>query len=156
MQLKVTPLPIFLQTASKAEAATAVANLGYCIKNNAAANIFNRDLDGRNYGVSKILKVYLFDYDAVEQLTDVKIRTNLGRLEGEEDIPDWFFEDGVVFLPEEVEAGLRIEDRSLRNHFREHHSDLLKTSYWEGIQNSLRDGRVPRISTYAEERRLVR
>lgn len=156
VQLKVTPLPIFLQTASKADAATAVANLGYCIKNNAAANIFNRDLDGRNYGVSKILKVYLFDYDAVEELTDIKIRTNLGRLEGEEDIPDWFFEDGVVFLPEEVEAGLRIEDRSLRNHFRKLHSDLLKTSYWEGIQNSLRDGRVPRISAYAEERRLVR
>ena len=43
-----------------------IENLGDCIKNNAAANIFNEDLDARNYGVSHFLKVYLFDYDALE------------------------------------------------------------------------------------------
>lgn len=154
VQLKVMPLPVFLETASPEDAATAVANLGYCIKNNAAANIFNKDLDGRNYGVSKILKVYLFDYDALEPLTEVKIRTNTGRYDGEEDVPDWVFEDGVIFLPEEIEAGLRIDDRALRRHFRALHGDLMTTAYWEGLQAVLGEGRVPRISTYPEERRL--
>jgi isocitrate dehydrogenase kinase/phosphatase len=53
VQRRMTPLPVFLETATMAEAETAIVNLGYCIKNNAAANIFNKDLDARNYGVSR-------------------------------------------------------------------------------------------------------
>ncbi len=154
VQRRMTPLPVFLETANEADARTAVVNLGYCIKNNAAANIFNKDLDGRNYGVSHYLKVYLYDYDALERLTDVKIRTNLDRIEGEEDIPDWYFEDGVVFLPEEIETGLRIPSRALRSLFREVHGDLLTTQYWERIQDDLRQGNVPSVRIYPESRRL--
>jgi len=150
VQRRMTPLPVFLETASPEDAETAVINLGHCIKNNAAANIFNKDLDGRNYGVSRFLKVFLYDYDALERFTDVKIRTNLGRIEGEEDIPDWFFEDGVVFLPEEMEVGLRIPNRALRRVFREVHGDLMTMEYWERLQNDLRAGEVPGIRTYPE------
>ncbi|MDH3475785.1 MAG: bifunctional isocitrate dehydrogenase kinase/phosphatase [Rhodospirillales bacterium] len=156
VQRRMTPLPVFLETASRAEAEVAVINLGHCIKNNAAANIFNKDLDGRNYGVSKYLKVYLYDYDALEPFTEVKIRTNLDRVDGEEDVPDWFFEEGFVFLPEEIEAGLRIHDRSLRRVFREVHGDLLTTDYWDALQRDLRAGKVPRISVYPEARKLAR
>ncbi len=155
VQPKMIPLPVFLETASPADAREAVVHLGHCIKNNAAANIFNKDLDARNYGVSRYLKVYLFDYDALELFTDVKVRTNLDRIEGEEDVPGWVFEDGVIFLPEELESGLRISDRPLRRLFREVHGDLLTPEYWDGVQRALRDGRVPRISIYPETRRLV-
>ncbi len=154
VQRRLTPLPNFLEQASAEDAAAAVVNLGDCIKNNAAANIFNKDLDARNYGVSHFLKVYLFDYDAVEPFDVVKIRSNTGREEGEEDVPDWVFEDGVVFLPEEIEAGLRFEDREQRRVFREHHGDLLTTAYWENIQTDLAAGRVPQIKTYPDECRL--
>jgi len=154
VQPKMIPLPLFLESASREDAETAVVNLGHCIRNNAAANIFNRDLDGRNYGVSRYLKVYLFDYDALEPFTAVKIRTNLDRIDGEEEIPEWFFEDGVIFLPEEIEAGLRIDDRALRRVFREAHGDLLTTEYWEGVQRALLQGRVPRLRVYPEETRL--
>ena len=153
-QPKMIPLPLYLETASPADAETAIISLGHCIKNNAAANIFNKDLDGRNYGVSRFLKVFLFDYDALEPFTDVKIRTNRNRIEGEEDIPDWFFEDGVIFLPEEMEVGLRIEDPSLRRLFREVHGDLLTTAYWERLQQTLRGGHVPRINIYPDAARL--
>lgn len=154
VQLKMIPLPVFLETASPADARTAIVNLGHCIRNNAAANIFNRDLDGRNYGVSPYLKVYLYDYDAVEPLTDVKIRTNRGREDGEEDVADWVFEDGIVFLPEETDVGLRIPDRSLRRVFQEVHKELLGTDYWEGVQRALRQGLVPRLRVYPDETRL--
>ncbi len=156
VQPKMIPLPNFLETASPADAEEAIINLGHCIKNNAAANIFNKDLDGRNYGVSRYLKVYLFDYDALEHFTEVKIRTNLDRFDGEEDVPDWFFEDGVIFLPEEIEVGLRIPTRPLRRLFRDAHGDLLTTEYWEDLQAALRQGRVPRISIYPESRKLAR
>lgn len=154
VQRKLVPLPIFLETASPAEAEAAIVNLGFCIKNNAAANIFNKDLDGRNYGVSRFGKIYLFDYDALEPLTEVKVRTNRDRFDGEEDIPDWFFEEGVIFLPEEIEVGLRIPNRDLRRLFREVHGDLLTADYWESVQRALLAGRVPRVRVYPESCRL--
>ena len=156
VQRRMWPLPVFLETASQADAETAIVNLGFCIKNSAAANIFNKDLDARNYGVSRFLKVYLFDYDALEPFTDVKIRTNQDRFDGEEDIPDWYFEDGVVFLPEEIETGLRIPSKPLRRLFRDVHGDLLSTEYWERIQADLHAGKVPSVRTYPQSRELRR
>ncbi len=154
VQRRQTPLPVFLETASEDDAERAMINLGYCIKNNAAANIFNKDLDARNYGVSKYLKVHLYDYDALEDFMDVKIRTNEDRIDGEEDVPDWVFEDGVIFLPEEILVGLRIFDRDLRRRFLARHGDLLTTKYWERIQNDLRNGKVPAIHIYPESQRI--
>jgi isocitrate dehydrogenase kinase/phosphatase len=150
VQRKLTPLNLFLEREPEARAARAIVNLGYCIRNNAAANVFNRDFDARNYGVSRYLKVYLYDYDAVEPLTDVKVRTNHGRVDGEEDVPGWFFEDGIVFLPEEIEVGLRVAARPLRRAFRAAHGELMSVEYWEALQRALRDGQVPGIHTFPE------
>ena len=151
VQRRLTPLPVYLETSSQAESEAAVINLGHCIKNNMAANIFNKDLDARNYGVGVFGGVYLFDYDALEKFTEVKIRTNQNQYEGEEEIPEWFFEDGVVFLPEEIESGLRIPSRSLRRLFREVHGDLLQVGYYERIQEELRVGKVPSVRVYPEQ-----
>ena len=154
VQRRVRPLPVFLQNATPEEACEAIVSLGHCIKNNAAANVFNKDLDARNYGVSRFCKVFLFDYDALEPLTEVKVRSNAERFDGEDGVPDWFYEDGVVFLPEEIEAGFRIHDRGLRRLFRDVHGDLLTTGYWEDLQGDLARGRVPGIRLYPEQRKL--
>ena len=127
-----------------------ISNLGHCIRNNAAANLFNRDFDARNYGVTRYLKVYLYDFDAVEALTDVKVRTNTDRIDGEEGPPEWYFEAGLVFLPEEIEAGLRVANRELRRAFRAEHGELLTTQYWDAMQAAHATGRVPGIRTYPE------
>lgn len=155
-QTKMVPLPLYVKSATPDQAAAAMVNLGHCIKNNAAGNIFNKDLDARNYGVSRYGKVYLFDYDAVEALLEVKIFTNVGREEGEESVPEWVFEKGVVFLPEELDAGLMLDDRGLRRIFREAHPDLLTEGYWKGMQRALRKGWVPRIEVYPADRKLRR
>jgi len=149
-QRKLTPLNVFLETAPEPKAERAMINLGFCIRNNAAANVFNRDFDARNYGVSRFLKIYLYDYDAVEALTEVKVRTNRERCEGEEEVPAWFFEPGVVFLPEEIEAGLRVRNRTLRRAFRAAHADLMTVEYWEALQQALRSGEVPGIHAFPE------
>ena len=154
VQIKLTPLPVYLESATAKQAETAITNLGYCIKNNAAANIFNQDLDARNYGIGSYSKVYLFDYDALEELAEVKIRTNLDRFDGEEDIPDWFFEEGVVFLPEELISGLCISQRNLRDHFARRHPGLMTTRYWLDIQKELQDGTIPSVSVYPDGERV--
>jgi len=154
VQIKLTPLTVYLENANERQAETVIVNLGYCIKNNAAANIFNKDLDARNYGVSAFSMVYLFDYDALEELKEVKIRTNLDREDGEEDIPDWYFEDGVVFLPEELVSGLCIPQRHLCDLFAKRHANLLTTTYWSEIQQDLLAGTVPRVSVYPDSERV--
>jgi isocitrate dehydrogenase kinase/phosphatase len=154
VQRKLVPVPLYLESCTRREAEMVVIRLGQCIRNNAATNVFNKDLDGRNYGVSTLRFVYLFDYDAVEQLTDVKVRTNLGREDGEEDIPEWFFEDGIIFLPEEMEAHLRLPDRDLVRLFRAAHGELLTVEYWTRMQRWLREGRVPRVRTYPRATQL--
>ncbi|PZA10966.1 bifunctional isocitrate dehydrogenase kinase/phosphatase [Rhodopseudomonas palustris] len=148
VQIKLTPLPLYLANASAAEARAAVVNLGDCIKNNAAADIFNKDLDGRNYGVSRIRKVYLFDYDAVEPLTAVTVRRD-GAVPGE-------FDNGMVFRPPEMLEGLRIDDPGLRRAFCDAHPELMQADYWEGMQRALRDGKVPKVMNYPASRRLRR
>lgn len=156
VQRRMTPLPVFWETASPEDAETAMINLGYCIKNNAAANIFNKDLDARNYGVSEFHKVYLFDYDALEPFVDVKIYERNDGIDGDEEIPEWFFEDGIVFLPEEVGVGLRIPNAHLRGVFRKVHGDMLGTQYWQKLQGELRQNKVPSVRIYPESQQLVR
>ena len=63
------------------------------------------------------------------------------RFDGEEDIPDWFFEQDYVFLPEEIEVGLRLPNRQLRRLFRDAHGDLYTVAYWQALQQRLRDGK---------------
>jgi isocitrate dehydrogenase kinase/phosphatase len=156
VQRKLIPVPLYLAECTPEAAEMVVIRLGQCIRNNAATNVFNRDLDGRNYGVSTLRFVYLFDYDAIESLTGVKVRTNVDREAGEEDIPDWFFEEGTVFLPEELELHLRLPDRKLARLFHEAHGELLTADYWWRLQRRLEDGSVPRVRTYPRSCELRR
>jgi isocitrate dehydrogenase kinase/phosphatase len=154
VQLKIIPLPVFLENASESETREVIVNLGQCIRNNAATNIFNRDLDSRNYGVGRYGRIFLFDYDAVEKLTEVKIRTNVDREPGEETVPDWFFEEGVIFLPEELQHGMQLMNRYARNCFRGENLDLLSIQYWEDVQRTLLRGEVPEIQMYPDTCKL--
>jgi isocitrate dehydrogenase kinase/phosphatase len=154
VQMKIIPLPVYLETADETETRDVIISLGNCIRNNAATNIFNKDLDSRNYGVGRYGRVFLFDYDAVEKLTDVKIRTNSDREPGEEAIPAWFFESGVIFLPEELEHGMQLMNRWARRCFREENSDLLTVEYWEEVQQKLLRGEIPDLQVYPDSCKL--
>jgi isocitrate dehydrogenase kinase/phosphatase len=155
VQLKIIPLPVYLETADEAQTRAVIASLGHCIRNNAATDIFNKDLDSRNYGVGRYGRVFLFDYDAVERLTDVKIRTNSNREPGEEAVPDWYFEDGIIFLPEELEYGMQLKNEFARRCFRQQNADLLGVEYWEGVQQKLQRGEVPELRMYPRVAKLA-
>ena len=154
VQLKIIPLPVYLEHAGESETRAVIARLGHCIRNNAATNIFNKDLDSRNYGVGRYGRVFLFDYDAVEKLTEVKIRTNLDREPGEDGVPGWFFEDGVIFLPEELEHGMQFKSDLARRCFRQENSELLTVGYWLDVQQKLQRGEVPALRMYPDSTKL--
>jgi isocitrate dehydrogenase kinase/phosphatase len=155
VQLKIIPLPVYLETADEAQTRAVIASLGHCVRNNAATDIFNKDLDSRNYGVGRYGRVFLFDYDAVEKLTEVKIRTNSNREPGEEAVPDWYFEDGIIFLPEELEYGMQLKNELARRFFRQQNADLLGVEYWEGVQQKLQRGEVPELRMYPRVAKLA-
>jgi isocitrate dehydrogenase kinase/phosphatase len=155
VQLKIIPLPVYLETANETGTQAVIASLGHCIRNNAATDIFNKDLDSRNYGVGRYGRVFLFDYDAVEKLTDVKIRTNSDREPGEEAVPDWYFEEGVIFLPEELEYGMQLQNDFARRCFRKQNADLLSVEYWQRVQQKLQRGEVPELRVYPRAARLT-
>jgi len=154
VQLKIIPLPVYLAHASESETRTVIARLGHCIRNNAATNIFNKDLDSRNYGVGRYGRVFLFDYDAVEKLTDVKIRSNSDREPGEDGVPSWFFEEGVIFLPEELEYGMQFKNEFARRCFRQENADVLTVDYWLHVQRQLQRGEVPGLRMYPDSTKL--
>ena len=60
----------------------------------------------------------------------------------------------MVFLPEEIEVGLRITDPDLRRLFRTVHGDLLEVEYWQRIQDELKNGKVPQIQVYPDSSSL--
>jgi isocitrate dehydrogenase kinase/phosphatase len=154
VQLKIVPLPVYLETTGENETRAVIASLGHCIRNNAATNIFNKDLDCRNYGVGRYGRVFLFDYDAVEKLTDVKIRTNLDLEPGEEGLPGWFFEEGIVFLPEELEHGMQFKNDYARRCFRQVNRDLMTLEYWTRVQAMLRADELPELRVYPKSAKL--
>ena len=154
VQLKIIPLPVYLQGAGESETRAVIARLGHCIRNNAATDIFNKDLDSRNYGVGRYGRVFLFDYDAVEKLTEVKIRTNADREPGEDGAPSWFFEEGVIFLPEELEHGMQFRNDFARRCFRQENADLLTIDYWLDVQQKLQRGEVPALRVYPNSAKL--
>jgi isocitrate dehydrogenase kinase/phosphatase len=155
VQLKIVPLPVYLETADEEATRAVIQSLGHCIRNNAATDIFNKDLDSRNYGVGRYGKVFLFDYDAVEKLTEVKIRTNTDREPGEEAVPDWYFEDGVIFLPEEIEYGMQFKNEFARRCFRHQNADLLTVAYWDEVRQKLQRGEVPGLRMYPRAAKLA-
>ena len=154
VQLKIIPLPVYLETANEEQTQAVIQSLGHCIRNNAATDIFNKDLDSRNYGVGRYGRVFLFDYDAVEKLTEVKIRTNSDREPGEESVPEWYFEDGVIFLPEEIEYGMQFRNDVARRCFHLQNADLRTVEYWEGVQRKLQQGEVPELRMYPRASKL--
>jgi len=154
VQLKIVPLPVYLETCGESETRAVTLSLGHCIRNNAATNIFNKDLDCRNYGVGRYGRVFLFDYDAVEKLIDVKIRTNTDLEPGEEGVPGWFFEDGIVFLPEELEYGMQFKNDYARRCFRQVNGDLMTLEYWTRVQQMLKADELPELRVYPESAKL--
>ena len=62
--------------------------------------------------------------------------------------------DEITRVAGSIEAGLMLDDRNLKRRFRQVHGDLLTLEYWQGVQDQLLAGRVPRAQFYPEECRL--
>ena len=71
---RVTPLDVFLRTASVDDAVRAVLDYGAAVKDLAATNIFPGDLLLKNFGVTRHGRVVFYDYDEIALLTSCTFR----------------------------------------------------------------------------------
>ena len=151
VQLKIIPLPVYLRDAAERNA-RGHRQAGRCIRNNAATNIFNRDLDSRNYGVGRYGSV-LVRLRRGGEADHVKMYESRPRA-GKRSRSGLVLRGRCRVLPEELQHGMQLMNRSARKCFREENLDLLSVEYWEEIQQKLLRGEIPELQMFPESCKL--
>ena len=152
---RVTPLDIYLQEVSTAEAVPAVVDWGWNLKELAAANIFPGDILLKNFGVTRHGRVVFYDYDELCLLSDCRFRRIPPPRTPEEEMAaePWFSVGEDDVFPEEFPSFLGL-DGELFETFRRHHGDLFDIEFWRDAQRRNQGGEVLDFFPYSATRRL--
>ncbi len=155
IERRMTPLNLYLETASEAEAEAAIIEYGNAIRELAIANIFPGDMLWKNFGVTRYGRVVFYDYDEIEYMTDVHFRAIPPAPYPEMEMSDepWYAAGPMDVFPEEF-ATFLLGDPKIRRIFMKHHRDLLTPEFWQQTQERIRAGIVEDFFPYGEEMRF--
>ncbi|WJG08683.1 bifunctional isocitrate dehydrogenase kinase/phosphatase [Aliiglaciecola sp. LCG003] len=154
IERKMTPLNLFLQNETDPQKIhNAIDDLGLCIKQIAAANIFPGDMLHKNFGVTRHGRVIFYDYDEIcwmHQRTFRKLPQS----------DDPFAIDTLSVSPEDVFPEqfehFIVGKRVLKDLLKELHPDLMTAEYWIAAQKRAARGEVLHFSPYSESKRFIR
>ena len=146
---RMTPLNLYLETASPTQTREALYDYGMAIKQLAAANIFPGDMLLKNFGVTRHGRVVFYDYDEISYLTEVNFRRIPPPRYPEDELSSepWYSVAPNDVFPEEFPTFL-FADPALRRLFAELHGDLFQATYWQGLQEAIRAGKVIDVFPY--------
>lgn len=146
---RMTPLNIYLETASEAQTREALLDYGLAIKQLAAANIFPGDMLLKNFGVTRHGRVVFYDYDEISYLTEVNFRHIPEAMYPEQEMSSepWYSVGPMDVFPEEFPVFL-FADIRLRRMFTQMHGELFDADYWKGLQQQILDGKVIDVYPY--------
>lgn len=160
VQRRVLPMPMFLQQEQNPERVRRVIlDFGFFLKDLAASGIFPYDLFNTwNYGVTRRLRVVLFDYDDVQPLELASflekppVRGPDDEMVADEDRIAARSED---FFMDEIErfSGIPVP---LRPVFDAAHADLYSLSFWRSVQARVLEGEIMDITPYDRRKRFAR
>ncbi len=152
---RVTPLDIYLSQVSSDEAAAAVIDWGFALKDLAAANIFAGDMLLKNFGVTRHNRVVFYDYDELCPLGVCNFRPMPTPRSFDEEFSaePWFTVSENDVFPEELSTFLELGG-SLREVFDRHHADLFDLEFWQELQERNLRGEVIDFFPYATDQRL--
>jgi isocitrate dehydrogenase kinase/phosphatase len=153
IERRMTPLNLFVRTATRDEAEQAVLDYGQAIRDLAVTNIFPGDLLLKNFGVTRHTRVIFYDYDELCLVTDCRFR-ELPQPEHDEDemrAETWFYVADNDVFPETFMNFLGFDSHQKRV-FVESHGELLTAEWWRGIQHRLRDGELLEVLPYHRHR----
>ncbi|HSL66116.1 MAG TPA: bifunctional isocitrate dehydrogenase kinase/phosphatase [Gaiellaceae bacterium] len=155
VERRMTPLNVYLATATPEHAHDAVDDYGNAIRELAIANVFPGDLLFRNFGLTRYGRVVFYDYDEIEYLTDCVFRSIPPAPNPEAELADepWYGVGPTDVFPEEWEAFL-LRSPLVREPFLRHHADLLRPAFWQDAQRRTARGEVVDFFPYPERVRF--
>lgn len=151
---RMTPLNIYLESASDAQVHEALYDYGLAIKQLAAANIFPGDMLLKNFGVTRHGRVVFYDYDEISYLTEVNFRVIPPPRYPEDEMSaePWYSVAPNDVFPEEFPRFL-FADIGQRRLFNKLHGDLYDAAYWKTLQDAIRSGKVIDVFPYRRQER---
>ncbi len=155
IERRMTPLNIYLQSASPVQVREAIYEYGDAIKQMIAVNIFPGDMLLKNFGVTRHGRIIFYDYDEIEYLTEMNFRKIPEARTEEDEMSDrpWYHVGPQDVFPEQFLSFVLIRPE-YRIPFMERHADLLEASYWTDKQSLIRKGIFPNVFPYPEETRF--
>ena len=152
-----TPLNIYLETASDDEMRSAMEEYGNCIKQLAAANIFPGDMPLKNFGVTRHGRVVFYDYDEIAALTECNFRVIPQPRNEQEEMQSgtWYTVAPDDIFPEEFRLFFSGNTKA-RKMFEEMHGELYEVSFWTDLQQQIRNGYVVDVFPYRRAKRFDR
>ncbi len=153
IERRMTPLNLYLRTASREEAEKAVIEYGQAIRDLAVTNIFPGDLLLKNFGVTRHGRVIFYDYDELCLVTECKFREIPQSQHDEDDMraDAWFYVGESDVFPETFINFLGF-DPHLKKVFLDAHAEVLTAEWWRGIQERLREGELLEVLPYHRHR----
>ena len=153
IERRMTPLNLYLRSASLEEAEKAVIEYGQAIRDLAVTNIFPGDLLLKNFGVTRHGRVIFYDYDELCLVTDCRFREIPQSQHDEDDMraDAWFYVGENDVFPETFINFLGF-DPQLKQVFLDAHAEVLTAEWWRGIQERLREGELLEVLPYHRHR----
>ena len=153
IERRMTPLNIFLRTASSRAAERAVLDYGQCIRDLAYTNIFAGDLLLKNFGVTRHGRVIFYDYDELCAITDCHFRDlpQATNMEDEMRGEAWFYVADNDVFPETFIRFLSFTDAQ-REALLRMHGEILTAQFWRHVQERLKEGEVLEVLPYHPHR----
>lgn len=153
IERRLTPLNLYIRSASREDAERAVVDYGQCIRDLAGTNIFAGDLLLKNFGVTRHGRVIFYDYDELCAVTDCRFR-DIPQAQSDEDemrAEAWFHVNENDVFPETFMQFLGF-DAELKEAFLRVHGEIMTADWWRGIQARLTEGEVLEVLPYHKHR----
>ncbi len=149
IERRMTPLNIYLATATDKQINKAMYGYGKAIKQLIAANIFPGDMLLKNFGVTRHGRVIFYDYDEITYMNEVNFRIKPVAVTEEQiyAAEPWYTVEPGDMFPEEL-ATFALANKKYRDAFCKHHADLLQASYWQKCQQNVAKGVFENVFPY--------
>jgi isocitrate dehydrogenase kinase/phosphatase len=153
IERRMTPLNLYVRTATREQAEKAVLDYGQAIRDLAVTNIFPGDLLLKNFGVTRHGRVIFYDYDELCLVTDCRFREVPESRYDEDEMraETWYYVADNDVFPETFINFLGF-DPHLKRIFLGAHGEVLTAEWWRGIQERLREGDVLEVLPYHKHR----
>ncbi len=149
IERRLTPLNLYLESASEDAACAAAIEYGQAIRDLAMSNIFAGDLLLKNFGVTRHGRVIFYDYDELCLVTECNFRK---MPEPRDDMDEmragaWFYVGPNDVFPEQFIEFLGFKPAA-KSAFLEFHGDLLTPAFWTRLKRRFEAGEIIDVLPY--------